>query len=68
MEVINKLNNNKKGEYSMDELKKEVEEYKRSGNIERFNNFLDKLDINKNPGYYQYLVENLTSEEAGRLI
>lgn len=52
----------------MDELKKEVEEYKRSGNIERFNNFLDKLDTDKNPGYYQYLVENLTSEEAGRLI
>lgn len=52
----------------MDELKKEVEEYKRSGNIERFNNFLDKLDTDNNPGYYQYLVENLTSEEAGRLI
>lgn len=68
MEVINKVNNNKNGEYSMDELKKEVEEYKKFGNIERFNKFLDKLDTDKNPGYYQYLVENLTSEEAGRLI
>lgn len=51
----------------MDELKKEVKEYKKSGNIERFNDFLDKLDADKNPDYYKYLVENLTSEEVGRL-
>lgn len=52
----------------MEELINAVNEYKQYGNIEKFNCFLESRDINKNPEQYQYLVENLTSEEVGRLI
>lgn len=48
-------------------VKKEIEEYKKFGDIEKFNSFLSGLDINKNPECYLCLIQMLSSEEVGRL-
>lgn len=53
---------------NLEELKKEVEKYKSSGDVNEFNKFLDYLDLAENPDCHKFLLDNLTSEEVGRLI
>lgn len=52
----------------LEDLKKEVQKYKASGDIDKFNEFLDYLDLAENPDCHKFLLDNLTSEEVGRLI
>lgn len=53
---------------NLEALKKEVEKYKESGDVNEFNKFLDYLDLAENPECHKFLLANLTSEEMGRLI